>query len=121
MKRTPVFTDDTVQPETTYNYTFAPVDAHLNEGPITAFSVRTPPAGHPNPRRVGVRPTGACWGGPGEQIDMLSGNVNFTLPLFKAVGRGNWGVTFALSYNSQLWRQDSAGQWKLGRDTGFGC
>ena len=63
LKRTPVFTDDTVQPETTYNYTFAPLDAHLNEGAITAFSVRTPP-GPATPTRGGwacgpPAPTGA--------------------------------------------------------------
>ena len=56
LKRTPVFTDDTVQPETTYNYTFAPVDAHLNEGPITAFSVRTPPGRPPQPAAGGRAP-----------------------------------------------------------------
>jgi len=31
LKRTLVFTDDTVQPDTSYNYTFAPLDALLKE------------------------------------------------------------------------------------------
>jgi hypothetical protein len=49
-----------------------------------------------------MRSTGSYWGGAGEQIDLLSGNLNFTLPLVRAMGRGGWGVTFAASYNSQL-------------------
>jgi len=73
-----------------------------------------------DPRRVGVRPSGSYWGAAGEQIDTLSGNLNFTAPLLKAVGRGGWGVAFALNYNSQLWRQDGGGTWKLGRDVGYG-
>ncbi len=34
--------------------------------------------------------------------------------------RGNSGVTFALSYNSQMWRQDSGGVLLLGEDVGLG-
>ena len=29
-------------------------------------------------------------------------------------------MTFALTYNSQIWRQDSAGTWLLGQDVGYG-
>jgi hypothetical protein len=29
--------------------------------------------------RTGVTSTGSYWGGAGEQIDLLSGNLNFTL------------------------------------------
>ena len=67
-----------------------------------------------------MRPTGAYWGAAGEQIDLLSGNLNFTVPLIQAMGRGGWSVTFALSYNSQMWRQDSGGIWLLGEDSGYG-
>ena len=67
-----------------------------------------------------MRSTGSYWGAAGEQIDLLSGNLNFTIPLLKARARGGWGVPFALSYNSQMWRQDAGGTWKLGRDVGFG-
>jgi len=55
----------------------------------------------------------------GEQIDTRSGNLNFTLPLLGGVSRG-FGATFVLNYNSQNWRKDSAGTWKLGRDVGYG-
>ena len=51
---------------------------------------------------------------------MRSGNLNFSMPLLRAVGRGGWGVDFRLSYNSQNWRQDAAGIWSLGRDNGYG-
>ncbi len=57
-------------------------------------------------QRVGVRPTGAYWGGGNENIDFLSGNLNFTLPLLKTLGCGGWGVPFNLIYNCQNWRQD---------------
>ena len=65
-----------------------------------------------------MRPTGAYWGASGEQIDVLSGNLNFALPLIKTQSRGGWSTTFMLSYNSQMWRQDSGGTWKLGKDVG---
>jgi hypothetical protein len=54
-----------------------------------------------------VRPDGAYWGAMGEQIDTLSGNLNYTLPLLNPVARGGMSVPFALSYNSQNWRRDN--------------
>ena len=36
------------------------------------------------------------------------------------MGRGGWGVTFALNYNSQMWRQFNGVDWKFGRDVGYG-
>jgi hypothetical protein len=114
------FTDATVAPGQTYQYAIAARDYHLNDSTQTSFSVTTPPAGSVKPRRIGVRPLGAYWGAAGEQIDTLSGNLNFTLPLVKAMGRNGWSANFGLSYNSQLWRQDPAATWKLGRDVGYG-
>jgi RHS repeat-associated protein len=73
-----------------------------------------------DPRRTGVRPLGSYWGSAGEQIDVVSGNMNFTLPLLKPQSRGGWGLTFALSYNSQMWRNDGGGAWLLGQDVGYG-
>uniref|UniRef100_Q024R8 Fibronectin type-III domain-containing protein n=1 Tax=Solibacter usitatus (strain Ellin6076) TaxID=234267 RepID=Q024R8_SOLUE len=72
------------------------------------------------PRRLGVKPTGTYWGGAGEQVDMLFGNLNYTLPLWNPKSRGGWGVNFALTYNSQIWRQDSGGTWLFGQDVGYG-
>src|SRR5262249_53323797 len=83
-------------------------------------TVTTPPAGSVDPRRVGVRPTGSYWGASGEQIDLLSGNLNYTVPLFKATARTGWSATVGLSYNSQIWRLDNGGTWKMGRDIGYG-
>ncbi|MCZ2149713.1 MAG: hypothetical protein LC126_18290, partial [Bryobacterales bacterium] len=51
---------------------------------------------------------------------MQSGNLNFSVPLVKAQARGGWGATFALNYNSQVWRKDAAATWKLGQDVGYG-
>ena len=70
--------------------------------------------------RRGIRSTGSYWGASPEQIDLLSGNLNYSVPLIQARGRSGWGATFALSYNSQIWRQSGGTATLLGRDTGFG-
>jgi hypothetical protein len=70
--------------------------------------------------RTGVRPTGAYWGAAAEQIDLWSGNLNFTVPLLKAQSRGGWSTSFALGHNSQMWRQEAGGSAKLSRDVGYG-
>ena len=123
IRRNAEIVDLTVTPGTTYTYELQPEDFHGNLGLRTAISVTTPAAGNIDPRRTGVRPLGTYWGGLGEQIDLQSGNVNFSMPLFQAQARGGWGVTFALSYNSQNWRRDTAGTartWNHGRDIGYG-
>jgi RHS repeat-associated protein len=128
------YSDNTAVPNTVYTYTITTFDQHMNSSAGTTFSILTPPnpavdtppmsgASRPMsnpPARIGVRPTGTYWGVGGEQIDMLSGNLNFTLPLLNAQGRGGWSVNLALNYNSQIWRQDSGGTWNLGLDVGYG-
>ena len=116
----PEFTDETVAPSTTYTYAIYTLDRANNYGSPATVTVVTPAAGAVDPRRVGVRPDGAYWGAGGEQIDTLSGNLNFSTPLLKAMGRGGWSVPFGLSYNGQQWRQDGGGAWSLGRDVGYG-
>ena len=112
------FADNTVAPSTAYTYTLKAVDFHGNAA-STNFNVTTP-AFSPDGRRVGVRPTGAYWGASGENIDVLSGNLNFALPLVKAQARSGWGVGFNLTYNSQNWRYDANSSWKYGVDVGYG-
>src|ERR1700730_8210050 len=114
-----LFSPTTVAANHTYTYTIAAVDYHANKSQ-TNITVTTPPAGSIDPRQVGVRPPGSYWGGGGEQIDMRSGNLNYTTPILKAMGRGGWGVGFNLTYNSQNWRHDPGGTWQLGEDVGFG-
>jgi hypothetical protein len=116
----PQFSDKTVVASTSYSYFIVGIDHFYNYSWSQAFPVHTPAAGGIDPRRTGVRSNGAYWGGGGEQIDLLSGNLNFTLPLLRAQGRGGWGVTFALNYNSTNFRKDTAATWKLGRDLGYG-
>src|SRR5271154_1090219 len=94
-------------------------DYHYNVTSVQ-ITVTTPVSGAIDPRQVGVRPTGTYWGGGGEELDMRSGNLNFSVPLIKAMSRGGWGVGFNLSYNSQNWRQDPGGTWQRGRDIGYG-
>lgn len=85
----------------------------------TARNVATGPS--VDQREIGVRPASSYWGAAGENIDLLSDNLNFSIPLIKALSRANWSVSFALSYNSQMWRQDSSQNvWLLGEDMGLG-
>ncbi len=114
------FTDSTVQPSTTYTYTIEAIDFHGNLNAGTTVTVTTPPAGAIDPRRTGIYTTGSYWGGGGEQIDTLSGNLNFSLPLLTAQQRTGTTVPVGLVYNSQNWRQDNSVNWKLGNDVGFG-
>ena len=121
----PSYSDTALAPAQTYTYTLYAIDFHGNWSTGTSFTITTPlnpvnPAISIPPMRTGVRPTGAYWGASGEQIDMMSSNLNFTVPILKAQGRGGWGVGLTLSYNSQNWRQDSGGTWNLGVDVGYG-
>ena len=114
------FTDPTAAPSTTYTYWIRGMDFHRNFAPWTMITVTTPAAGAVDPRRTGVYTTGSYWGGGGEQIDTLSGNLSFSLPLLSAQGRTGWSVPVGLVYNSQNWRQDAGTNWMLGSDVGYG-
>jgi hypothetical protein len=142
--RTPNWIDQTVTGAETTTYSICAADQHGTLSSPTAVTVAVPdavaastakpgagadlrrptaksvPTGPSvDQREVGVRTTGSYWGAAGENIDLLSGNLNFSIPLIKAMGRGNSSVTFALSYNSQMWRQDANGNvWPLGEDVG---
>ena len=121
-------TDCAVTAGQSYTYRFSAADFHANVATPTDVVVTAGPGPPPNPPhyvppdpvRVGVRSTGAYWGAAPEQIDTRSGNLNFTVPLLRAMRRGRWSVPFALSYNSQLWFKEGAGQTKLGADVGYG-
>jgi RHS repeat-associated protein len=114
------YTDATVASSTTYTYTVQAFDYHGNVGAATTISVTTPAPGAVDPRRTGLPPTGSYWGGGGEQIDTLSGNLHFSLPMVTAMGRTGWQVPINLVYDSQNWRQDNGVNWQLGSDVGFG-
>ncbi len=117
----PGLVDPSALPGQTYQYTIYAADYHFNWASPVTITVKTPPAGAIDPRQVGVRPNGTYWGGAGEQIDMRSGNLNFTIPLLRPQGRGGWSVPVMLSYNSQNWRQDDGQSvWKMGKDSGYG-
>jgi RHS repeat-associated protein len=70
-------------------------------------------------RRVGVRVNGEYWGMMGEKIDMLSGNLNYSIPLLRAGGRGVT-VDVVCSYNSQLWKKNEQSTQLYGADLGCG-
>jgi hypothetical protein len=114
------FTDGTVQPGNTYTYQVDALDQHLNQTGMLTFNVTTPPAQDVDPRRIGVQKNGSYWGGGGEQIDTLSGNLNFSVPTITLQQRTGQKIPLNLSYNSQNWRQDSGFNWQLGNDTGYG-
>ncbi len=70
-------------------------------------------------RRVGLRVNGAYWGGSYEQLDILSGNLSFCMPLVYAISRGVTAKVVC-SYNSQLWEENGANELAHGTDSGFG-
>jgi hypothetical protein len=117
---TPEFDDDSVSPSTTYSYVIKAVDQHMNVSAGATIAPTTLPAGSIDARRVGVTPLGSYWGDAGEQIDTRSGNLNYTFPLYTVMGRVGKIATFALNYNSQVWRLRNGGSRNLGRDVGFG-
>jgi len=118
------WTDWSPPPGNFLTYKVRPVDFHGNYSETTVSvnipSVPAIPTSTYDPRQVGVRASGVYWGAMGEQIDMRSGNLNFTLPVLRAVSRGSAGVGLALNYNSQQWRKDNGGTWKFGGDVGYG-
>ncbi|HSW38304.1 MAG TPA: hypothetical protein VLL97_02290, partial [Acidobacteriota bacterium] len=85
-------------------------------GPTTTV---LPPKEGERLRRTGVRVNGSYWGAGGEQIDMLSGNLCFSLPLLTASGR-EMKASMACSYNSQLWEQHNSRFHEHGADAGYG-
>jgi hypothetical protein len=110
------FSDTTVAPGVSYTYQLKVINYMLNYATTTfdaqaqGISAAPPyPSVGVDGRRVGVNTTGAYWGATGENIDVRSGNLNFSLPLFTAKGMGGWSVGFNLSYNSQNWRKDASG------------
>jgi hypothetical protein len=109
------FTDPTVCPDTVYNYQVYDVSFHGVTGDPTPWQdLRTLTLGNIDPRRSGVKPLGTYWGGGQEQIDMVSGNLNYTIPLLTAQGR-SFTVPISLSYNAQNWRMMQAACGKQGR------
>ena len=106
-------------PKNNYLYVVDRADNNVGWTQMGTWSVGAP-AITTDPRRTGVYSTGSYWGGGGEQIDTLSGNLNFSLPLVTAQGRTGWTVPLGLTYNSQNWRQDNGANLKLGGDVGYG-
>ena len=100
-----MWTVTTDQPGTTYTYQISAIDYHYNWSAATNLVVTTPPANAANYSTFqrGLRPTNSYWGGAGEQIDVYNGNLNYSVPLITAMGRGGLNATFKLVYNSQNW------------------
>ena len=118
------YIDNAVSPGTSYTYVVKSEDYHANESSGVSVAVSTglysSVADPALPRRTGVRALGSYWGAAGENIDTRSGNVNFLLPLLKAVGRGATSIGLGLSYNSQNWRLQGGFNHRVGYDVGYG-
>jgi RHS repeat-associated protein len=117
--RVPAFADTAVTAGSTYTYSIQAVDYFLNFGTARSVTVTIPQTGADRMRR-GVRPQFAHWGALGENISMMSGNLNYAVPLITAQGRGGWSLPLGLSYNSQNWRKDAASSWSDSSDIGYG-
>jgi RHS repeat-associated protein len=70
-------------------------------------------------RRVGARSNGAYWGHGSERIDLLSGNLSYSVPLLHAHSR-LLSAAVVLSYNSQIWKMGVASPHSYGNDSGTG-
>ena len=105
---------------TKYGMTSVAVPYSVPAAYTPALNVDTPSTLNIDPRRTGVKPLGSYWSSSPEQIDVASGNLNLSLPVGTAQGRGDWTVPLSLSYSSQNWKQDSAGVQMLAQDVGYG-
>ena len=70
-------------------------------------------------RRVGVRKSSVYWGINSEKIDLLSGNLSYSVLLAHA-GAESCNVALRLSFNSQIWRRGYKEVKAYGKDLGFG-
>jgi len=113
------FADKNVSAGTSYAYKIDSFDYCGNSTSVT-FNATTPPAGSVDPRRTGVAPNAPLYGALGANVDLLSGNLNYNLPLLKAQARGGWGVTFGLNYDSQFWKKEGSTIWNFGVNRGYG-
>ena len=85
------FTDNTVLPFGTYTYTITYCDVFGNCS-NSNFSATAGPVGTVDPRQVGLPALSTNWGGGGENVNILSGNLNFTLPLLTAKALGGMSL-----------------------------
>jgi YD repeat-containing protein len=113
------FSDKGVQHSTAYDYRIWIVDYHSNLA-FVDFSATTAPQNSVEPRQTGLPPNVPTYGALGASINLLSGNVNFNLPLLRAQARGGWSVGFSLNHDTQTWRKVGSKVWKYGVDTGYG-
>jgi len=112
-----------IAPGETFTFGVKPYDGHRSFRAATTSVVSAPPAVSgivDDSRRVGVHSQSAQWGAMGESIDTRSMNLNYTIPLLKAQGRGGVGMGVSLSYNSQNWRKVDSTITKVGADVGYG-
>ena len=109
-------------PSTAYTLGVIAVDGHLNRSTLATLNTTTTAliSGNNTPRRVGVSNQAATWGGMGEAIDTLSGNLNYSFGIGQLKFRNGGGLPLALTYNSQNWRKTNSTVEKLGGDLGFG-
>ncbi|MCC7340221.1 MAG: hypothetical protein IT170_03965, partial [Bryobacterales bacterium] len=121
--QTMFFADTGLNPGQTYNYTLRAIDFHGNATDVTrsiTTPLTSPTVSSTLPRRIGVSSLGSTWGAGGENIDLLSGNLNVALPVLSALGRGGYAVPLALHYNSQNWMESSGVGAHYGRYQGAG-
>jgi hypothetical protein len=113
------YSDRGVTHSTAYTYRIWVSDFHSNLAYVD-FNATTAPQGTLDPRQVGLPPTAPTYGALGANINLLSGNVNYNMPLLRAQARGGWSVGFSLNHDTQSWRKTGSQIWKHGVDTGYG-
>jgi hypothetical protein len=68
-----------------------------------------------------LRPTGTYWGGAGEQVDVMSENLNLTVPNREGRGSGRMGATFTRRrsrFRSCIYTDSSGAEYRLDQNTG---
>lgn len=113
------FSDNGVSPGTAYTYELQCWDWHLNSSTVSV-NVTTPPSGSLDIRRTGLGPNDPSFGSLGANVNLISGNINYNLPLIGAKARGGWGVTFSLNHDTQSWKKEGSTVWKYANDVGYG-
>ena len=122
----PGFVDNFISPTTTYVYSIYTFDFHFNESAPVSVTVKTPPAYAGDRKQIGCPPDRSLLGRRWREHRHAKRESELYGSYRQGNGAWKWGVPFALSFNSQLWRKDYTDNppnyavWRLGDDVGYG-
>jgi RHS repeat-associated protein len=120
---TTTYSDNNLQPDSTFTYTVVAVD---REGNVSAASnsatATTLSPSNLRPEGLGKSPLAAYYGSGPEVVNLESGNLVLSFPLIPIQGRtGGTSPGLQLVYNSQVWSRDASGVQYTAVDAGYGA